>query len=47
MINPAASDGSQPFDRGAHAFFGEAAHLDQPPLERFELLLEMPNSLFH
>jgi hypothetical protein len=30
--------GDQPFDRGAHAFFGEAAHLEQPPLERFELL---------
>jgi hypothetical protein len=39
--------GDKPLDGRAHPFFGEAAHLEQPPLERFELLLEMPNSLFH
>jgi len=39
--------GDKSFDRRAHPFFGEAAHLEQPSLERFELLLEMPNCLFH
>jgi hypothetical protein len=32
----------------AHALFGQAAHLEQPSLERFELFLEVANNpLFH
>ncbi len=39
----------EPLDRRAHAFFGEAAHLEQPALERFELLLKVTDALllFH
>jgi hypothetical protein len=31
----------QALHRGAHPLLREAAHLEQPPLERFELLLKM------
>ena len=33
----------QTLDRQAHLLLGEAAHLEQPRLELFELLLEMPD----
>ena len=36
----------QPLDRQAHLFFGQAAHLEQPRLELFELFLKMPDDAF-
>ena len=37
----------QPVHDAAHALLGEAAHLEQPRLERLELFLEMSYDAFH
>ena len=34
-------------DGGAHALLGQPAHLEQPALQRLELLLEMRYLSFH
>jgi hypothetical protein len=37
----------QPVKGGAHTLFGEAAHFEQPTLERFELLAEVRDLAIH
>jgi hypothetical protein len=37
----------QPLDGGANTLLGQAAHLEQPALEHFELFLEMSNYTLH
>ncbi len=37
----------QPLDGGAHALLGQAAHFEQPALQRLELLAEVRNLALH